>query len=496
MAVVPAKLKRLSRPRLGPRAPSMAFVSLLAFFASVQHLAHADEQPWPLLPVSAETAGPVFLSLSDGGVDSCTTDNVCQEICETDFMVYPLGEKCYQYCEEDMDYIWDVFDQYCGEGLDNKHKFCADLCYDGFYCGEHTCGPCEDKCVEVFGLVKQIFDYCADCDDVGGYDDHKPTTTTTTTTVDKCTGYGGDKCSDLECWCKDFCDIVKCPHCEELCHKNEDKVWPIFERYCECGFCYESAGEDAGLLQVRLLDAASDTGCGCRSEHQYCVDICKAVGYSGPGLHRCTEDCYSSNKLYDVLEGYCTECYDEPDYYSTTEPETTPEPTTPEPTTEEPTTPKPYPSTTEPKYETTEPPDYKTTMPPPYETTRKPYATTRKPYHPPPKKYHPKQDDYVPFYWKIKSEKAKWAAKKAIWEAKAKAEAYKWRHPEIFGGGAGGGNKYRPKTRPSYKTTRPPHYETTHPDYETTMPAYETTEPKYETTTAPPHPPKMARYKV
>ncbi|CAE7018229.1 unnamed protein product [Symbiodinium sp. CCMP2456] len=257
---------------LGAEGTSMVLAPLLVLFACLERVANAEELQLPQ-QVFEKQAEPAFLSLSNDGVDSCTTDNVCQEICETDFMVYPLGDKCYEYCHEDIHYIWDVFDKYCGEGLNDEHHFCADLCYDGFYCGDSTCGPCEDKCVEAFGLVHQIFDYCADCDDFGDdYDDDYYKTTTTTTTA--------DRCNDLDCWCHDICDIVKCPHCEELCHKNQDKVWPIFERYCECGFCHEADREDAGLLQFRVHSAASsESTCGCRSEYQYCIDICHGIGY-------------------------------------------------------------------------------------------------------------------------------------------------------------------------------------------------------------------------
>ena len=141
----------------------------------------------------------------------------------------------------------DVFDSYCGHGCGDGKKFCRDLCADGFYCRGRSCRACEAACMAHVGMVQEIFDYCADCDDKyeAGKDDYKTATTTTTTTT-------ADKCTSIGCWCTEICDIVKCPHCKELCLRNEAKVWPVFERYCECGFCYEADGEDAGLLQFRV----------------------------------------------------------------------------------------------------------------------------------------------------------------------------------------------------------------------------------------------------
>ncbi|CAE7468136.1 POLR2A [Symbiodinium natans] len=430
----------------------MAMASVLVVFACAQHVVQAEEAQLPQKDFQKETP-PAFLSVSDE-VTSCKTDDVCEQICETDFMVYPLGEKCYKYCHEDIHYIWDVFDSYCGEGdrqagdLD-QHHFCADLCYDGFYCGDSTCGPCEDKCVESFGLVQQIFDNCADCDHIGGDDDDYKTTTTTTT-FDKCASDDADKCYDMECWCKEVCDIVQCPHCEELCFQNQDKVMMTFDRYCECGFCDAPDGDDAGLLQFRLHSAASDESmCSCRSEHQYCIDICHDLGYRGEGLHRCTDDCYSSGKLGGLLEGYCHECHGE--YYeTTTEPDTTtttskayktttPEyykSTTPAPTTApyyESTTPEYYKPTTE-YYETTTPEYYESTTPQYYDTTE-PYYDTTKPSH-----YYGAN---VPYYWKIKAAKAKIYAAKKYYYAKGKAEAFKYTHPDYFG-------KYPKKEIPYY----------------------------------------------
>ena len=454
---------------LGAEGTSMVLAPFLVLFSCVQHVVNAEELQLPQ-QVFERAAPPAFLSLSDGGVDSCTTDNVCQEICETDFMVYPLGDKCYEYCHDDIHYIWDVFDKYCGEGLNDEHHFCADLCYDGFYCGDSTCGPCEDKCVEAFGLVHQIFDYCADCDDIGDDYDDDYYKTTTTTTFDKCSSYGADRCYDMECWCHDICDIIDCPHCEELCYKNEDRVWPIFERYCECGFCNEADGEHAGLLQFRFHSAASsESTCGCRSEHQYCIDICHGLGYGGEGLARCTEDCYSSGKLEGILEDYCHECHDD-DYETTTKSETTTTTTTT--TTPEPyeTTTKPY-ETTRPPYETTRPP-YETTRPP-YETTRPPYETTRPPYEttrPPYETTRPPYETTRPPY-------------------ETTRPPYETTRPPY--------ETTRPPyetTRPPYETTRPP-YETTRPPYETTRPPYETTRPPYETT-RPYYPPAPEPYPV
>ena len=430
-------------------ASSMALAPLLVLLAGTRHLVLADEAQLPHEVLENE-GQPAFLAKSDSGGDYCSTDKICKEICDADFMVYPVGDKCMEYCHEDIHYIWDVFDGSCGEGIKDQQKFCADLCYDGFYCGDETCGPCESKCAQEFSLVQEIFDFCADCD--------PPATTATTTMAniyDMCYSDDADKCEDMKCWCKEVCDIVKCPHCEELCHKNQDKVRSIFDRYCDCGFCdvWASPTEDAGLLQVRMLTDATDS-CGCRSEHQYCFDLCKGLGYSGPGLGRCTEDCASSGKFGHLLEDYCHECHDDPHYPKTTKTTTTttmattpttPTPTTPAPTTPTPTTPKPYttkttskpyptttkayPKTTEP-YETTEP--YKTTEPS-YKTTEPNYQTTKAPYQP----YYPKKDYYkaedVPYYWKVKEARAEWNAKKAVYKAKAKAEYFKARHPEIFG---------------------------------------------------------------
>ena len=96
---------------------------------------------------------------------------------------FTLPDKCDQYCHEDMDYIWDVFDSYCGHSDGDRHKFCADLCYDGFYCGDSTCAPCEEVCLAEYDLVHEIFDYCADCDyryddDYDDDDNYSPTTMT------------------------------------------------------------------------------------------------------------------------------------------------------------------------------------------------------------------------------------------------------------------------------------------------------------------------------
>ena len=295
-------------------------VFLLPLLLAVQSLQSASGAELPALQVR-DDGKPAFLDSGADAVDTCSTRAICDLICKADFEVYP-AYKCDQYCQDDIHHFWDVFDSYCRHDIRRvPRKFCGDLCHDAFYCKLSSCRKCHHVCTAEFEMVEEIFDRCADCDDRHDHSarHHETTaiaTTTTTTSTKTCASNGPNKCQDVGCWCEEVCDFIHVSNCEERCTTNEAKVWPVLERYCECGFCnseHPAEAEDAGLLQFRVQTATSDLGCGCRSEERYCFNLCRGLGYRGGELRECKDDCSSSRKLGGILEDYCTTCHKE--YY-------------------------------------------------------------------------------------------------------------------------------------------------------------------------------------